>query len=163
MLPDDQAKIAHASLADLTKQLVTLSTAILTLEVTFAKAFAKEEISQARVMTISWICFVISVAFGIWVLMALTGTQANAENLTSQSIYNKNIRTPAKFQVLSFIIGLIFTIVVGTTASLPENSFSKASATNLIREELLAKHTSNKGINVPASSSDIGQKIAGCQ
>jgi len=98
--------------ADLVKQLITLSTAIIAITVTFAKdIFGISGNCVSEWLVASWVTFFICIFFGIWTLMALTGT-LNPPNQTQESptIQGANCRIPAGLQILSFLLGLAFTI-----------------------------------------------------
>ncbi len=60
---------------DLAIQLITLSTGLLALSVTFTKEIVKT-LSNVRevILRISWGFHMLSIVFGVWTLMALTGT-----------------------------------------------------------------------------------------
>ncbi|CAN5474426.1 hypothetical protein BH10PSE17_BH10PSE17_02490 [soil metagenome] len=103
---DDQTKLAFASVADLTKQLVTLATGVLTLETGFIGAFYKDPIDRHWQAWASWILLTVSIAAGTWVLMAVTGTLAKTTDPTGAALYKPNIRLPAFVQVVTFVAGL---------------------------------------------------------
>ena len=110
---DDQTKAAFASVNDLTKQLITLGTAIITLEVVFASGFFKQGIPNLPELRWSWILLLVSVVAGVWVLMALAGTLAKGTNLKADSVYAWNIRWPSLIQVFSFAGGMVSTLLYG--------------------------------------------------
>lgn len=60
--------------ADTTKQLITLSTAIITLSVTFAKDIIGLNDYPKDLLAWTWGVFIASLCFGIFTLMALTGS-----------------------------------------------------------------------------------------
>jgi hypothetical protein len=98
--------------ADLVKQLITLSTAIIAITVTFAKdIFVVSGSCAFEWLFAAWIMFFICIFFGIWTLMALTGTlnpiKQSQHSLTIQGV---NCRVPASLQILTFLLGLAFTI-----------------------------------------------------
>jgi hypothetical protein len=103
---DDQVKLAFASVGDLTKQLITLATGVLTLEVGFAKVFFEKAVSSAWQAPASWLLLLLSLVAGVWTLMALTGTLAAPAAPTAASVFDGNIRLPACLQVLFFILGV---------------------------------------------------------
>ena len=72
---EDQTKLAFDFARDTTKQLITLSTAIIAFTVTFGKDFLGKPDNFGRTLVvISWVGFLASVIFGVWTLLALTGT-----------------------------------------------------------------------------------------
>lgn len=113
MSVDDQAKLAYASVSDLTKQLITLGTGVVTLEVTFAKAFVEKMLAKSSLLQTSWVFLMLSIVVGIWVLMALTGSLAKNSPPASADIYKPNIRLPAFIQLVLFVLGMVFTIAFG--------------------------------------------------
>lgn len=116
MTQDDQTKLALASVSDTLKQILTLSTGILTLEITFfgfilGKSAEKGITGAAHTLLLaSWIFFLISALFGVIALLALTGTLSKS-TLTPTTVYNINIRGPALIQVACFILGLALTVL----------------------------------------------------
>jgi len=112
---DDQCKAAFASASDTAKQLITLASGILVLEVTFAKNIMDAKLDQTTkyLLAGSWILFLLSVVAGVWSLLALTGSLGQGETLTSKTIYGSNIRIPAFFQIILFLSGLALSVWFG--------------------------------------------------
>lgn len=98
--------------AGVAKQLITLSTAFITITITFSKDITKDH-SGIICLYLSWIAFGLTIVFGIWTLMALTGTLKFTIKDDNKSIYDKNIKNPALAQVILFILALLFTIIYG--------------------------------------------------
>lgn len=128
----ENQKKAFDFAADVTKQLITLSTAIITITITFSKDIVNfVDTSVKNYLLWAWILFIATVFFGIWTLLALTGNlqplkkeknnddaseskKNNVNDYESEcSINSINIRIPSMLQILCFIIALIFTIVYG--------------------------------------------------
>jgi hypothetical protein len=135
----ENEKKAFDFAAEVTKQLITLSTAIITITITFSKdliIFADN--SAKNYLLWAWILYIATVLFGIWTLLALTGSlqpiKKESTNIQSQpepqttknanpapeqavetdcSINSSNIRLPSILQILCFIVALSFTIVYG--------------------------------------------------
>jgi hypothetical protein len=106
------------SVNELAKELITLATGILALSITFLKDILKD---KAKLVTwpleSAWISYLLSVCFGIWTMMAVTGTIFNiTENPAGPKTYGTNISIPAFLQILSFLLGTIFLIVYGAKA-----------------------------------------------
>lgn len=123
--------------ADTTKQLITLSTAIITLTVTFSKdIIGISGNSPKYLLAWTWGIFIASVCFGILTLMALTGTlqpmpkkekkksDVTSENLQAESAIDEkaiqdisinkgNIKFLSKLQIFTFVIALIMTVIYG--------------------------------------------------
>ncbi len=113
---DKKIEKAFEFAKDTTKQLITLATGIITLEITFSKEFIKT-LSKVNVYaSLSWLSFLVSVFFGVWTLMALTGTLEAKDESIPVSIRGFNVLFPSILQIISFIFGLIFTVVFGVKA-----------------------------------------------
>lgn len=107
----DQVKLAFDFARDTTKQLITLSTAIIAFTVTFAKDFLGETDDFGRLLVIvSWVSFLVSVIFGVWTLLALTGTLESENENEKISIRGRNVTVPSLLQIISFLVGLCFTV-----------------------------------------------------
>src|ERR1019366_2203272 len=72
---DEKDKKAFDFAADLTKQPITLVTGTLALTITFSKDFLQKTPASARLWALwAWGVLLASVVFGIWTMMALTGS-----------------------------------------------------------------------------------------
>src|SRR5262245_372578 len=97
-----------------TKQIITLSTSIIAFTVTFAKEF-KAEGAQLTVpwsLTISWLLYCASVIFGVWTLLAITGTYHKLDRGEVPTNYD-NIDFPAGMMIVAFVGGIVATIWSG--------------------------------------------------
>ena len=65
--------------ADVAKQLITLATAIITVMITFSKDILGTNSHYIAWLLSSWILFLLSIVFGIFTLMALTGVLAQSQ------------------------------------------------------------------------------------
>jgi hypothetical protein len=111
---DEHARAAFDSAAEAAKQVITLATGILALEVTFANDILGTMTSMARVILgASWVLFLLSVAAGGCTLLALTGSLGQASPPAAQAINSPNITRPAIVQVICFLLGLALTIWFG--------------------------------------------------
>lgn len=102
------------SASDTIKQIITLATAMIGLTVTFAKEFKPDntDLSVPWTLQASWAAYLISVIFGVMVLMAITGTLNECDKTKKAGDTNSsNIRIPAAICILSFLIALIFTAI----------------------------------------------------
>ena len=88
---------------DLTKQLITLSTAILTLTASYAKTMSSGTPVGNRSLRVAWGAYLASIVFGVWVLMALTGVLAIGTKGADPVVYESSIRWPAVLQILTFV------------------------------------------------------------
>lgn len=133
--------------ADTTKQLITLSTAIIALTITFSKdIIGASNITNSSSIFWAWGFFIASVIFGIWTLMALTGTLQpmdkkikNKEKTKTESekteeeltnINGFNIKFPAILQILTFIAALIFTANFGMNSICASNDKTNSNIEN---------------------------------
>jgi hypothetical protein len=112
---DEDKKKAFDFAGETTKQLITLSTGIVTITLTFAKDILKVEQSANKiVLMLSWVFFLISIIFGVWTLMALTG---ELEQIGSKkhipTIRGKNVTVPSALQILFFVIGIGLAVAYG--------------------------------------------------
>jgi hypothetical protein len=98
MEPDERHKKAFDFAADLTKQLITLSTGIITVALLFGEKFPHEQSAKA-----AFIFYTLSTICGVWTLMALTGTLAPVNEKVSDDLtLGGNVRLPSALQILTF-------------------------------------------------------------
>lgn len=98
---------------ELTKQLITLSTGIIALTITFRKDIVGANgDGETALLEIAWIALILCIVFGVGVLMTLAG------NLESKAptIYASNTKMFATAQVLTFIGGVALIVAYGFTA-----------------------------------------------
>ena len=115
---NERQKMAFDFARDTTKQLITLSTAIIAVTVTFwDKLFTVKDSFSRNLAVFSWVAFLISVIFGIWTLLALTGTLESLDKENSASIRSRNITLPSFLQITAFLLGLALTVWFGTRAT----------------------------------------------
>lgn len=111
----DASLAGYDSANELAKQLITLATGILALSITFLKDILKNN-SQGITWSLkaAWISYLVSVCFGIWTMMAITGTIFRIiDNPGTPMTYGTNISIPAFLQILAFVTATIFLIVYG--------------------------------------------------
>ncbi|MGH2560808.1 MAG: hypothetical protein ACRDJH_17225 [Thermomicrobiales bacterium] len=112
---DDRVKESFAFARDTTKQLLTLSTAILTLTVTFqADIVENQHATTIDLLTAAWIAYLVSIIFGLGTLMTLTGTLAATGD--NASINSRQIRIPAILQAITFLIATALVAWFGARA-----------------------------------------------
>lgn len=114
--PDYQLAFEFAS--DLAKQLITLSTGVLAISITFLKDIVGPEKLTTkpvliRILGLSWFLLFITIVAGIWALSALTGTLAPVGNDVRTLEIGVNARIPAGIQVLAFISSIFLLILFG--------------------------------------------------
>jgi hypothetical protein len=142
----ENQKKAFDFAADTTKQLITISTAIITLTVTFSKDILGSSINSPKTLLIcTWAVFILSIICGVLTLMTLTGTLqplnnekvkteeekadetqiAKEDECSNMSINNGNIRLFSIGQSLFFISAIIMTGLFGyysLKTNQPENN-----------------------------------------
>ena len=114
---DDQIKTAFQFAKETVTQLLTLSTAIITLTVTFTKDFiGTVDASTKQIAVIAWGFYVLSILFGLITLFALTGTLGRSDPSSKVSIYGRNVTFPALIQIITFFFGVVGTVIFGIKA-----------------------------------------------
>lgn len=109
---DDRVKESFAFARETTKQLITLSTAILTLTVTFQSDIVKDQDeTTVDLLTYAWTAYLVSIIFGVATLMMLTGTLA--ATAADASINGRQIRVPGIIQALAFLIATALVLWFG--------------------------------------------------
>lgn len=112
------AKMGIQSAQALAQQLITLSTGILALTITFTKDIVKvAPNSPMWILKLAWVSYLLCICFGIWALSALTGTLApSSPGIAPSLTIGFNSRFPAGLQVIAFIIGVILIIIYGAVS-----------------------------------------------
>ena len=112
LLMDDQRLKAFEFAQELTKQLLTLATAIFALTLTFVEDIAGPD-PAIEWLYWAWALYIASVLFGIASLMLLAGNLERSHGGGPPSIYAGNTRAAAALQILSFTAALVLTLVFG--------------------------------------------------
>ena len=127
----ENQKKAFDFAADLTKQLITLSTGIITLTVTFSKdVFGAASSAELGWLVVTWFLFFVSIVLGLLTLMALTGNldpmptrvtddQGNVTEVPTApvlSINGSNVLSTSKAQIVFFLLALVTTGIYGFVA-----------------------------------------------
>ena len=135
---DDQIKLAFTFASDLSKQLITLSTGILVLTITFTKDIVRQiSAKSACALAAAWIFYFMSIICGIWSLMALTGTLAPMEKTFAGLKLEENIRIPSALQIITFLLATILIIIYGSISLVrfrSENQKLKSLDSNHIKD-----------------------------
>ncbi len=135
-MSEDLRKKAFDFAAATVKQLITLSTALIALSVTFRGDF--NQVGNEVLLLICWICFFISVLFGIMTLMALTGTlekyTEEGKKKVDLSIYGTNVKRPSGLQILFFLLGLMFLSIYGGQSILEKETETESKEIKVIKE-----------------------------
>ena len=115
---------------DTTKQVITLSTGVIALTLTFLEKIVQPQADAARhvptALKYSWIGFGLAIVFAIWTLLAITGTmnavdrktrggtltsaQAHAADLLADGT---NVRIPALAMLACFALSIALVIASG--------------------------------------------------
>jgi hypothetical protein len=111
---DEQTKAAFASASDNCKQMITLSTGLLGIEITFTKEYFALLSGWGKIIVgISWVFMLFSVVAGVWTLLALTGCVSASTPPRPGTIFDSNVKNPAIVQVVCFLVGLACTVAFG--------------------------------------------------
>jgi uncharacterized membrane protein len=112
MNENERIKKAFDFSADLTKQLITLATGIITVTITFSHDFIKNPDAAPKGLAYTaWYFFLASIFFGILTLSALTGNLDAKVKSTEPSIFKANILIFSIPQFITFFTGLVYTIL----------------------------------------------------
>lgn len=110
----DHAKQAFASATDWSKQILTLSTGILTLTISFAdKIFGDLSNGEKWLLWIAWVLYIVSIIGGVWMLSALTGKLGGANPPVASDVYGSSTRRPAFLQLAAFVTATIVLVIFG--------------------------------------------------
>jgi hypothetical protein len=103
--------------ADIAKQLITLSIAIVTITMTFAEKLGTrsgELIHIPSVLQVAWGLLSLSLFFSIWTLFSITGTLNELDKGEPETNpARSNINIPAGLMAITFLIGSICVFVTG--------------------------------------------------
>lgn len=99
--------------SDTTKQLLTLSTAILALTITFLKDVlgGSASTSDKVLLAISWALFLVSIGAGLVTMMALTAELEPKTGTPNPSIRGRDVVRASIVQALTFLGGALFILV----------------------------------------------------
>jgi hypothetical protein len=115
---DDNVQKAFDFAQESTKQLITLAAGIIALSITFSKDFVGQVSPAARSWALlSWGVLLVSIFFGLWTLLALTGSLEPKDGSTRVSTRGTNVTVPSALQILTFFIGLVLIVVFGIVAT----------------------------------------------
>jgi hypothetical protein len=97
---------------DVTRQVLTLSAAILALTVTIARDIE----GDAHLLVWAWGSFLASMVFGVVTMFALMSELRPTEGETAPSVAKSRVRTPALLQIGAFVVGTAFLLLFGVSA-----------------------------------------------
>ncbi len=110
----------YKSIHDLAAQLITLGTAVIALSITFMKDVLKDAANKPTgLLKLSWFSYLLSICFGIWTMMTLTGMifKVSTQGVASvQSQPYGSTVLPAFLQIVMFVAATVFMILYGAKA-----------------------------------------------
>lgn len=106
--PERPGAYLSSLVSDLAKQLITLATGVIAITISFAKDVFGGKAGGNTLLVASWVVYLVCIASGVWVLMAIAGTLDPSRPAASKgsggAFFGSNVRAPAALQVLSFIV-----------------------------------------------------------
>ena len=108
---DEPQKSTVTLIGDLTKQIITLSSAFLTVTVTFSKDLL-DLVPVPNILRIAWLSYVTSVMAGLLVVMSLTGRVRDAP-VDGRVQFSGFLTSASVVQVVAFLIGTICIAIIG--------------------------------------------------
>jgi hypothetical protein len=107
------------SVSETAKQLITLSSGVLTLMIAFSNGVLKPELTilPKLLAIIGWICFVASASCGIMVLKGLS--ICLDPKLSTEGLWKEQVVRFFKWQGITFLFALFFTMLYGILAVFP--------------------------------------------
>lgn len=109
-------KMAIEQYSGIVKQLITLSTALIVLPITFSKELLDDTYTSNNIIIfLSWTINLLSIVAGIFALSALVSElePKNQKGTHIPSIRKKSISTYAMIQIILFLIAVVLTIIFG--------------------------------------------------
>lgn len=114
---DERLRKAFDFAADATKLLISLSTGIIAVGVTFSKDVAKgPQVAANHLLFAGWIAYLLSIAFGILTMLSLTANlepkaaPVPGQQLPAPSIWAPNVVLFSIAQILGFILATALVI-----------------------------------------------------
>jgi hypothetical protein len=101
---------------DVSKQLLTLATAVITLTITFSKDILGGATHGPRpLLALAWLFFFLSILGGVWLLYAANGSISQMDQ-RRREIFDSNTAIPMGIQQICFVLALGFTGLFGAIA-----------------------------------------------
>jgi hypothetical protein len=98
----ERQKLAFSTASDACKQVLTLTTAIVTITIAFAKDLVKDSTPGDQIwLRTAWIAYSVSILAGILMLLAGTAGSPQSHARNEDTIYRSNVRLPAAIQMIS--------------------------------------------------------------
>jgi hypothetical protein len=120
------AELSFQFAKEIATQLITLSSALIGVSVTFLKDFRSENLRPLR---IAWGLYIVTIICGVWTLMTLTGTLEglSAPNQTFTGFYGST-RLAALAQIVSFVAATLSLVVFGWSHALERHTAGTGAA-----------------------------------
>lgn len=118
---NEKLEITFEAARDTTNRIITLSSSMILVMVTFSKDFIASAEFLVRILaSAAWIAFGLSTLCGVYTLLALTGEIAleDRNNNSRPSVWRDDIRVVAGGQILLFGAGLLLSVVFAVKAIL---------------------------------------------
>ena len=114
----DWGQRAFDTVTEITKQVLTLATAIIALTITFVKDFATHASAGAKdTLAWGWGFYVLSILFGLLTLMASAGNQQRGTGRgVEPTINSSNLRWMGGIQLTAFFVAIVLTVIAGIIA-----------------------------------------------
>ena len=97
---------------EMTTQMITLSTAVIGVSVTFAKDVEIGISGKKRLfLFLSWGAFLVSILFGILTLGSLTGLLAQNAVVSPKDVYDESVKFKSMAQWGVFLVGVLLLIL----------------------------------------------------
>ncbi|WP_156624116.1 hypothetical protein [Ensifer sp. Root558] len=108
------SKTGTESAAETTKQIITLSTGMIGLTITFAEKFQ----AGTSLLKVSWVAFGIAIALSVWTLMSITGEENRATIANEVPDADRSsITIPALLMIVGFVVAMGLAIGAGFSRS----------------------------------------------
>jgi ABC-type uncharacterized transport system permease subunit len=113
---EEHTKKAFDFASETTKQMITLSTAVIGITITFRKDIVADVSGWGKaVLAASWFFYLVSIVLGIGTLMNLAGNLERPQG-AERSIYAGSIRLLGGVQAVAFALAILLTIIFGAIA-----------------------------------------------
>lgn len=100
---------------EVTRQLITLATGIIALTITFLVDVLANDRDGVWALKVAWVCYLLSVPLGVAAMLSMSGNLERPRS-ANPSIYTANIVFFSAAQIVTFLAGLVFTLVFGFLA-----------------------------------------------
>lgn len=115
IIPNERRKLAVTQASDSVKQVITLSTVILTFTISFSTDITKDAVAEdQRWLYATWICLAVAVVFGVLALLAITGQVGTYKD--NPDVYAGPTKFTAGGQMVFFGAALVLLVVFGVFA-----------------------------------------------